>query len=87
MKSTEYIVYEIVKGKRHIIACCEEYADARVIAIALATVDPKGDEYSVILAEKVTSIEKGNVFIPGGGWVDTYKRNLKTGQVEERNLG
>ena len=87
MESTEYIVYEIVKGERHIIAYCEEYADARVIAIALATVDPKGDEYFVTSVEKVTSIDKGNVFVPGGGWFDAYKRNLKTGQVEERNLG
>ena len=81
MESTECIVYEIVKRKRHIIAHCEEYAVARAIAAALATVDPKGDEYFV------TSVEKGNVFVPGGDWFDAYKRNLKTGQVEERNLG
>ncbi len=81
MDEAECIVYEIVNNKRHIIAHCEEYADARVIAMALATVDPKGDEYFV------TSVEKGNVFVPGGDWFDAYKRNLKTGKVEERNLG
>ncbi len=90
MEDAEYLVYEIVDDltkekreirKRHIVAYCETYGDARTIAVALATVDPKGDEYFV------TSVEKGNVFVPGGGWFDAYKRNLKTGQVEERSLG
>lgn len=81
MENAEYLVYEIVGRERHIIAYCDEYADAKAVAISLANFDPKGDEYFV------TSVEKDNVFVPGGGWFDAFKKNAKTGLVEERSLG
>lgn len=81
MENAEYLVYEIVERERHIIAYCDQYADAKAIAVALATVDPKCDEYFV------TVVERGNVFTPGGGWFDAFRKDAKTGLVEERNLG
>ena len=75
-----YIVYEMVDGERRNITICAELISAQAVALALASVDPAGDEYFV------TSVKKPNTFVPGGGWYVAFRKNAETGKVETREL-
>ena len=79
-KFANYMVYEIVDEKIHILCLCEDSRVARAIAVSLAILDKQCDAYYV------TSVNCPGDFVLGGGWYDRYQKNKKTGTIQVSSL-
>ena len=77
-KWAEFEVYEIFRGKKHILAYCNEYVVADILTRLLAENDPKEGSYYF------TSVEEPDALVTGGGWYEEYF--MKDGILQHRGL-